>query len=426
MLERQWAAECADLAARNPSRPSRSTSCVPRSRCRSAATSSAGTRTSRSSATSPARQVLAVRHAIGLRYPGGRIVTGALLRLLRLALRATCKGLAWCGFSAACSALFLIDWDTTLLPDDMNTLPLVWAGWSWPRCAGQCRCSPRCGARSPATCPVGRLQGLQAADRQGRHGLRRLQAVRRARRLVRRRGAGAHHPDGVHHRRGDRHRDEVRGRLRPKAATCRSAPSWPAPACFTALLFGPGRHPSPSRSACRHAMRVGLTGGIGSGKSTVLHMLQALGAGGVDADAISRATTAPGGAAIPPSRRASAPTSSPRRRLDRDRMRERVYADPSSAARAGSHHPSAGGRRDSAPGRGGASGRRALHRLRHPAAGGVRPLARAGRPRAGGRLPEPETQVARVVARSGLPEAQVRPSSRRRRRASSAWPPPTS
>ena len=43
---------------------------------------------------------------------------------------------------------------------------------------------------------------------------------------------------------------------------------------------------------------VGLTGGIGSGKSTVLQMLAACGAGVIDADAISRGVTASGGAAI--------------------------------------------------------------------------------------------------------------------------------
>src|SRR5690606_34724710 len=35
--------------------------------------------------------------------------------------------LAWCGFSAAIVSLAGIDWDTTLLPDDI-TLPLLWAG----------------------------------------------------------------------------------------------------------------------------------------------------------------------------------------------------------------------------------------------------------------------------------------------------------
>jgi dephospho-CoA kinase len=43
---------------------------------------------------------------------------------------------------------------------------------------------------------------------------------------------------------------------------------------------------------------LGLTGGIGSGKSTVAHMLRELGATIVDADAISRATTAAGGSAM--------------------------------------------------------------------------------------------------------------------------------
>ena len=44
---------------------------------------------------------------------------------------------------------------------------------------------------------------------------------------------------------------------------------------------------------------VGVTGGIGSGKSTVAALFAALGAGVVDTDAISRQLTGPGGAAIP-------------------------------------------------------------------------------------------------------------------------------
>ena len=43
---------------------------------------------------------------------------------------------------------------------------------------------------------------------------------------------------------------------------------------------------------------LGLTGGIGSGKSTVAQMLVGQGATLIDADAISRACTAPGGSAI--------------------------------------------------------------------------------------------------------------------------------
>jgi len=46
-------------------------------------------------------------------------------------------------------------------------------------------------------------------------------------------------------------------------------------------------------------LRIGLTGGIGSGKSTVSQLLQALGAAVIDADAIARSLTAPHGAAMP-------------------------------------------------------------------------------------------------------------------------------
>ncbi len=46
-------------------------------------------------------------------------------------------------------------------------------------------------------------------------------------------------------------------------------------------------------------LQIGLTGGIGSGKSTVAAMLVELGAELIDADAIARALSLPGGAAIP-------------------------------------------------------------------------------------------------------------------------------
>ena len=77
------------------------------------------------------------------------------------------------------------------------------------------------------------------------------------------------------------------------------------------------------------AARIGLTGGIGSGKSTVLAMLQALGAAAIDADAISRAATAAGGAAIPRIREVFGPQFvAADGGLDRARMRERAYAHP--------------------------------------------------------------------------------------------------
>ena len=77
------------------------------------------------------------------------------------------------------------------------------------------------------------------------------------------------------------------------------------------------------------AVRVGLTGGIGSGKSTVLQMLSQLGAATIDADAISRSTTAAGGAAIAAiGKLFGSDFITPAGALDRDRMREHAYADP--------------------------------------------------------------------------------------------------
>jgi dephospho-CoA kinase len=81
-------------------------------------------------------------------------------------------------------------------------------------------------------------------------------------------------------------------------------------------------------------IRLGLTGGIGSGKSTVAGMLADLGATVVDADAISRAVTAPGGAAIGPLKNAfGAGMVTPDGGLDRDGMRELVFADPTARRR---------------------------------------------------------------------------------------------
>jgi dephospho-CoA kinase len=76
-------------------------------------------------------------------------------------------------------------------------------------------------------------------------------------------------------------------------------------------------------------IRVGLTGGIGSGKSTVLQMLAQIGAAVIDADAISRGTTAVGGAAIAAiGERFGREFITPEGALDRDRMRQHAYADP--------------------------------------------------------------------------------------------------
>ena len=75
-------------------------------------------------------------------------------------------------------------------------------------------------------------------------------------------------------------------------------------------------------------MRIGLTGGIGSGKSTVAAMLVARGAALIDTDAISRAMTQPAGAAMPAIEAAfGASVIAADGSLDRAAMRERVFAD---------------------------------------------------------------------------------------------------
>ena len=76
-------------------------------------------------------------------------------------------------------------------------------------------------------------------------------------------------------------------------------------------------------------LRIGLTGGIGSGKSTVAAQLQALGAGLVDTDAIARQLTAPGGRAMPAIVQAFGPEmAAPDGSLDRARMRELAFGNP--------------------------------------------------------------------------------------------------
>lgn len=92
------------------------------------------------------------------------------------------------------------------------------------------------------------------------------------------------------------------------------------------------------------ALRLGLTGGIGSGKSTVAAMLQAQGAYLIDADALARATTAPGGAAIPAIREAFGPgLLNAAGALDRDKMRQLAFSNASTRARLeGIVHPLVG------------------------------------------------------------------------------------
>jgi len=81
-------------------------------------------------------------------------------------------------------------------------------------------------------------------------------------------------------------------------------------------------------------LAIGLTGGIGSGKSTVAAALVAHGAALVDTDAIAHALTAPGGAAMPALRAAFGnDVAGADGALDRAGMRTLVFADASAKQR---------------------------------------------------------------------------------------------
>jgi dephospho-CoA kinase len=82
------------------------------------------------------------------------------------------------------------------------------------------------------------------------------------------------------------------------------------------------------------ALRVGLTGGIGSGKSTVARLLGEHGACVIDTDQIARRLTQPGGAAIEAIATAfGADMIDSDGALNRDRMRELVFSDASQKRR---------------------------------------------------------------------------------------------
>ena len=150
---------------------------------------------------------------------------------------------------------------------------------------------------------------------------------------------------------------------------------------------------------------VGLTGGIGSGKTTVAVRLAALGAAVVDTDEISRALTGPAGAAMEEVRAAfGARFVGADGALDRAAMRALAFADPAARRRLEAIlHPAIRARADAA-----------LAEGRGPYAVVVVPLLFETR----GYLERiartlvvdcPEAlQASRTSARSGLAESEVR------------------
>ena len=134
MMERQWAAECAEYAATaGIAAPAAVQTEVfnlsqPRSRCQACG------HQLRWYENIPVLSYVFLRGrcsscgvGISARYPLVELFTAGVFFFCVQHWGATSAGLAWCFFSAILVALAFIDWDTTLLPDDL-TLPLLWAG----------------------------------------------------------------------------------------------------------------------------------------------------------------------------------------------------------------------------------------------------------------------------------------------------------
>ena len=165
---------------------------------------------------------------------------------------------------------------------------------------------------------------------------------------------------------------------------------------------------TPARPICPRPLRLGVTGGIGSGKSTFAAMLRDCGAALIDADAIARAVTEAGGPALADIRDTfGADYIDAQGALDRVRMRALVFADAGAKER--------------------------LEAIVHPLVGNAIAQAAAVAAQAGQRLivfdiplltesprwprqldavlvvdRREDTQVARVQARNGLAEDAVR------------------
>jgi leader peptidase (prepilin peptidase)/N-methyltransferase len=128
MMENQWAAECAELSGKEIKAAEPFNLMVPRSRCPHCSHRIPWYENV------PVVSYLALggkcsacKASISPRYPVVELLTAGLFSfcLWRWGLSATAA--LWSAFSASLLTLALIDWDTTLLPDDIS-LPLLWLG----------------------------------------------------------------------------------------------------------------------------------------------------------------------------------------------------------------------------------------------------------------------------------------------------------
>lgn len=174
------------------------------------------------------------------------------------------------------------------------------------------------------------------------------------------------------------------------------------------------------------ARRIGLTGGIGSGKSTVAQILAEAGAAIIDADAISRSLTSSDGLAMPSIEATfGSQALDAQGALDRAFMRELIFQDPSAKQRLEAIiHPLVGTLTERQALQAEACGAQLL-------VFDVPLLVESGRWRQQVSAVivvdcEEETQIQRVMARNGLERAAVEKimaaqASRAQRRAAADW-----
>ena len=128
MLEQRWNRECAELRGQELAPEETLGLALPRSRCPACGTPIRWYQNIPLLSFILLRGRCASCHSpIGWRYPAVEALTGVLFAWVVLRHGNGIAGLAGCGLAAALIALACIDWDTTLLPDDI-TLPLTWAG----------------------------------------------------------------------------------------------------------------------------------------------------------------------------------------------------------------------------------------------------------------------------------------------------------
>jgi len=131
MMERAWAANAAELtgqASAHEAPAEKFNLLTPRSRCQQCGHQISWYENIPIVSYLALRgRCAACRAPISLRYPLVELVTAMLFAWCAWRWGWTWAAASWCLFSSVLIAATLIDWDTTLLPDDL-TLPLLWAG----------------------------------------------------------------------------------------------------------------------------------------------------------------------------------------------------------------------------------------------------------------------------------------------------------